>query len=75
MRTLLLLTKVNSTRKYFSSYFLAENVIKTVEFDPTGEFLSIGYQCGQVVVFRNTVGDTYKFYTQFESHHPGLFLS
>lgn len=47
-----------------------ENVITTVEFDPTGEFLSIGYQCGQVVVFRNTAGDTYKFYTQFESHHP-----
>jgi len=47
-----------------------ENVITSVEFDPTGEFLSIGYQCGQVVVFRNTTGDTYKFFTQFESHHP-----
>jgi serine/threonine-protein phosphatase 2A regulatory subunit B len=47
-----------------------ENVITTVEFDSTGEFLSIGYQCGQVVVFRNTAGDTYKFCTQFESHHP-----
>lgn len=52
-----------------------ENVITTVEFDPTGEFLSIGYQCGQIVVFRNspnpgTATNTYKFYTQFESHHP-----
>lgn len=47
-----------------------ENVITTVEFDPTGEFLSIGYQCGQVVVFRNTEGDTFKFFCQFESHHP-----
>jgi len=46
-----------------------ENVITTVEFDPTGEFLSIGYQCGQVVVFRNQPGsDTFKFHTQFESH-------
>lgn len=45
-----------------------ENVITTVEFDPTGEFLSIGYQCGQVVVFRNSSGDTFKFHTQFESH-------
>lgn len=45
-----------------------ENVITTVEFDPSGEFLSIGYQCGQVVVFRNQTGDTFKFYTQFESH-------
>lgn len=47
-----------------------ENVITTVEFDPTGEFLSIGYQCGQIVIFRNTSSDTYKFFTQFESHHP-----
>eukprot|EP01114_Cavostelium_apophysatum_P006091 TRINITY_DN1730_c0_g1_i2.p1 TRINITY_DN1730_c0_g1~~TRINITY_DN1730_c0_g1_i2.p1 ORF type:complete len:468 (+),score=132.32 TRINITY_DN1730_c0_g1_i2:177-1580(+) len=47
-----------------------ENVITTVEFDSTGEFLSIGYQAGQVVVFRNTTSDTYKFFTQFESHHP-----
>jgi len=47
-----------------------ENVITTVEFDPTGKFLSIGYQCGQVVIFRNTEKETYKFYTQFESHHP-----
>jgi len=45
-----------------------ENVITAVEFDPTGEFLSIGYQCGQVVVFRNQSGDTFKFHTQFESH-------
>jgi len=47
-----------------------ENVITTVEFDSTGKYLSIGYQCGQVVVFRNTEKETYKFYTQFESHHP-----
>lgn len=46
-----------------------ENVITSVEFDPSGEFLSIGYQCGQVVIFRNqTGGDTFKFHTQFESH-------
>jgi len=52
-----------------------ENVITTVEFDSTGEFLAIGYQCGQIVIFRNfnnpsTSTNTYKFYTQFESHHP-----
>jgi serine/threonine-protein phosphatase 2A regulatory subunit B len=47
-----------------------ENVITSVQFDPSGEFLAIGYQCGQVVVFRNTAGDTFKFFTQFESHHP-----
>jgi len=47
-----------------------ENVITAVEFDSTGEFLSIGYQCGQIVIFRNTTGDTYKFWSQFESHHP-----
>jgi len=46
-----------------------ENVITTVEFDPQGEFLAIGYQCGQVVVFKNQPGtDTFKFHTQFESH-------
>jgi len=47
-----------------------ENVITSVQFDSKGEFLAIGYQCGQVVVFRNTTGDTFKFFTQFESHHP-----
>jgi len=58
-----------------------ENVITSVEFDPSGEFLSIGYQCGQIVIFRNAQASgvatgnginasTYKFYTQFESHHP-----
>jgi len=47
-----------------------ENVITTVEFDPSGEFLSIGYQCGQIVIFRNTTANTFKFFTQFESHHP-----
>jgi len=39
-----------------------ENVITSVQFDPHGDFLAIGYQCGQVVVFKNTVGDTFKFY-------------
>jgi len=47
-----------------------ENVITSVEFDRSGEYLSVGYQCGQVVVFRNSSGDTFKFHTQFESHHP-----
>lgn len=47
-----------------------ENVITAVQFDSSGEFLAIGYQCGQVVIFRNTTGDTFKFFTQFESHHP-----
>jgi serine/threonine-protein phosphatase 2A regulatory subunit B len=60
---------------YIISKLTLENVITSVEFDPTGEFLSIGYQCGQIVVFRNAIGsgpttNTYKFYTQFESHHP-----
>eukprot|EP01117_Protostelium_nocturnum_P005665 TRINITY_DN2045_c0_g1_i1.p1 TRINITY_DN2045_c0_g1~~TRINITY_DN2045_c0_g1_i1.p1 ORF type:complete len:393 (-),score=124.31 TRINITY_DN2045_c0_g1_i1:143-1321(-) len=47
-----------------------ENIITSVRFDPHGDFLAIGYQCGQVVVFKNTTGDTFKFYAQFESHHP-----
>jgi serine/threonine-protein phosphatase 2A regulatory subunit B len=47
-----------------------ENIITTVEFDPTGDFLSIGYQCGQIVIFKRSSGDTFKFFTQFESHHP-----
>ncbi len=55
-----------------------------MEFDPLGQHLAIGYQCGQVVIFKNTtglgfifkiflspsIGTTFKFYTQFESHHP-----
>lgn len=38
-----------------------ENVITSVEFDPSGEFLSIGYQCGQVVIFRNQTGGKFNF--------------
>jgi len=44
------------------------NVITSVEFDPSGEFLAVGYYCGQVVVFRRGSGDSFQFYTQFESH-------
>lgn len=48
--------------------FLAD-AITTVSFDPTGEFLSLGYQCGQVVIFKNQVeSDSFKIHTQFESH-------
>ena len=43
-------------------------MITSVEFDTFGEYLAIGYQCGQVVVFRNQSGDTFKFHSQFESH-------
>eukprot|EP01119_Soliformovum_irregulare_P008377 TRINITY_DN214_c0_g1_i1.p1 TRINITY_DN214_c0_g1~~TRINITY_DN214_c0_g1_i1.p1 ORF type:complete len:512 (+),score=114.78 TRINITY_DN214_c0_g1_i1:51-1586(+) len=51
-----------------------ENVITSVQFDHTGEYLAIGYQCGQIVIFRNnptpSSPHTFKFHTQFESHHP-----
>jgi len=44
------------------------NVITSVEFDPSGEYLAVGYYCGQVVVFKRGSGDSFQFYTQFESH-------
>lgn len=49
-----------------------ENSITSLEFDKSGNYLGVGYQCGQVVVFKRTdnTGDNYKLFAQFESHHP-----
>lgn len=49
-----------------------QNSITSLEFDKSGNYLGVGYQCGQVVVFKRTdnTGDNYKLFAQFESHHP-----
>lgn len=42
-----------------------------MEFDKSGLYLGVGYQCGQVVIFKKAeANDNYKLYTQFESHNP-----
>ncbi len=49
------------------------DIISTVEFDPTGNYLATGDKGGRVVLFeRNETKKTceYKFHTEFQSHEP-----
>ncbi|WFD29589.1 protein phosphatase 2A regulatory subunit cdc55 [Malassezia sp. CBS 17886] len=53
------------------------DIISTVEFDPTGNYLATGDKGGRVVLFeRNDVdvanrqGCEYRFHTEFQSHEP-----
>nr|VWO96963.1 Transcriptional repressor rco-1 [Ganoderma boninense] len=49
------------------------DIISTVEFDSTGNYLATGDKGGRVVLFeRNEMKKTceYKFYTEFQSHEP-----
>ncbi|CAG8564042.1 1875_t:CDS:2 [Paraglomus occultum] len=51
----------------------AADIISTVEFDHTGDYLATGDKGGRVVLFeRNDSkrGCEYKFYTEFQSHEP-----
>lgn len=47
-----------------------ESQITSLQFNQNGEFLAVGYNCGQIVVFTKEQDNPfkYKFYTQFESH-------
>jgi serine/threonine-protein phosphatase 2A regulatory subunit B len=49
------------------------DIISTVEFDQTGNYLATGDKGGRVVLFeRNETKKTceYKFHTEFQSHEP-----
>jgi len=47
------------------------DIISTVEFDSTGNYLATGDKGGRVVLFeRNESECEYKFYTEFQSHEP-----
>ncbi|KAG9001467.1 protein phosphatase 2A regulatory subunit cdc55 [Tulasnella sp. JGI-2019a] len=49
------------------------DIISTVEFDHTGEYLATGDKGGRVVLFERNEskkGCEYKFYTEFQSHEP-----
>ncbi|KAL1631579.1 protein phosphatase 2A regulatory subunit cdc55 [Diplodia seriata] len=51
----------------------AADIISTVEFDETGDYLATGDKGGRVVLFeRNRTKKTceYKFHTEFQSHEP-----
>jgi len=51
----------------------AADIISTVEFDQTGNYLATGDKGGRVVLFeRNETKKTceYKFHTEFQSHEP-----
>lgn len=56
-----------------SLQILLADIISTVEFDHTGDFLATGDKGGRVVLFdRNDSkkGVEYKFFTEFQSHEP-----
>ncbi|EIW79398.1 protein phosphatase 2A regulatory subunit PR55 [Coniophora puteana RWD-64-598 SS2] len=49
------------------------DIISTVEFDSTGNYLATGDKGGRVVLFQRNEskkGCEYKFYTEFQSHEP-----
>ncbi|CAG8532313.1 10655_t:CDS:2 [Racocetra persica] len=49
------------------------DIISTVEFDHTGDYLATGDKGGRVVLFERNdskKGCEYKFYTEFQSHEP-----
>ncbi|CAG8605697.1 42056_t:CDS:2 [Gigaspora margarita] len=52
---------------------LSADIISTVEFDHTGDYLATGDKGGRVVLFERNDGKKgceYKFYTEFQSHEP-----
>ncbi|EEH10272.1 phosphoprotein phosphatase subunit 2-beta regulatory [Histoplasma capsulatum G186AR] len=56
-----------------ASRFPTADIISTVEFDHTGNYLATGDKGGRVVLFeRNETKKTceYKFHTEFQSHEP-----
>ncbi|KAJ1909766.1 protein phosphatase 2A regulatory subunit cdc55 [Tieghemiomyces parasiticus] len=49
------------------------DIISTVEFDPTGNYLATGDKGGRVVLFERTESKKsceFKFYAEFQSHEP-----
>lgn len=49
------------------------DIISTVEFDHTGDYLATGDKGGRVVLFERNEskkGCEYKFHTEFQSHEP-----
>ena len=54
------------------------DIISTVEFDPTGDYLATGDKGGRVVMFERAnssnggskQGCEYRFHTEFQSHEP-----
>jgi serine/threonine-protein phosphatase 2A regulatory subunit B len=49
------------------------DVISTVKFDRTGDFLASGDRAGRVVLFQRSQSRKnceYRFYTEFQSHEP-----
>lgn len=45
-----------------------DNWISALSFDKTGQYLAVGYNCGQVVVLKQQDEQTYQLHTEFKSH-------
>jgi serine/threonine-protein phosphatase 2A regulatory subunit B len=54
------------------------DVLTSIEFDKTGEFLSVGDKGGRVIVFKRIRSkkksrvDDFEYFTEFQSHEPGF---
>eukprot|EP00457_Paulinella_chromatophora_P006208 gb/GEZN01006226.1/.p1 GENE.gb/GEZN01006226.1/~~gb/GEZN01006226.1/.p1 ORF type:complete len:423 (+),score=59.64 gb/GEZN01006226.1/:66-1334(+) len=51
----------------------AEDLVTTVEYDDTGDYLAVGDKAGRVCIFEGDKKRTpmrYEFYTEFQSHEP-----
>jgi serine/threonine-protein phosphatase 2A regulatory subunit B len=49
-----------------------DNWISSLCFDRNGEYLAVGYNCGQVVVLKQQDEQTYQLHTEFKSHESGF---
>jgi len=47
-----------------------DNYISSLSFDPDGELLAVGYNCGQVVILTQQEDQTYLLFSEFKSHDP-----
>lgn len=45
-----------------------DNWISSLSFDPSGKYLAVGYNCGQVVVLYQQDERTYQLFAEFKSH-------
>jgi serine/threonine-protein phosphatase 2A regulatory subunit B len=55
-----------------------QDYLSTIEFDKTGEFLSVGDNGGRLIVFKRSRQkkksrvDEYEYFTEFQAHEPSF---
>ena len=59
----------------FIDFNFSVDIVSTIEFNETGEYIAVGDRGGRVVVFEQNRTDSgehceYKFFAEFQSHEP-----